>query len=589
MPRNDKDKNRKTGSNGCSCYKYDLFRDAVSVVLSKELKDDFDGSLIEVPPDHTFGDYAYPCFSLAKVFKKSPEQISEEIAVRLEKSLVGNKVIARAQNRGPYLNFFVEPSYLSKTIISAAIKKSRPELQKPGKKPEQKQIIEFSSPNTNKPLHLGHLRNICLGESVSRLSESIGNNVIRTCLVNDRGTHICKSMLMYKKEGKGMEPDKKPDHFVGDFYVKYNELEKKDKGIEPEAQEMLRLWEAGDRETLTLWKKMKRWAVEGFNETYDELGIRFDKFYYESEIYKKGKDIVKTGLRKGVFKEEKGAIVADLSKEKLPNKVLVRSDGTSIYMTQDIYLAKLKFKDYGADSSVYVVGSEQNLHFQQLFAILKLLGFSYAERCYHLSYGMVYLPSGKMKSREGVVVDADDIISQMKDIALKEIRKRYRIRKAEAERRAAKIGLSALKFYLLMTDPGKDMTFNPEESISFEGETGPYVQYTYARASSILRKYNKKIDKNIDYTTYGDDELVLIKKMGAYHNTLVDAACSYKPSIVCRYLLDLCQIFNEYYHKTPVLKAEEAQMKARLLIVMGVRNILASGLKKLGIDVLPVM
>ena len=370
-----------------------------------------------------------------------------------------------------------------------------------------------------------------------------------------------------------------------------NKQEKENPEIEEEAKEMLRKWEAGDKETVALWKKMSRWANDGFSETYKTLGIKFDRLYYESEIYKFGKDIIMDGLKKGKFIEEDGAIVADLEEYKLPKKVLIRSDGTSIYMTQDIYLAKRKFDEYKIDSSVYVVGSEQNLHFLQLFKILEILGFEFAKKCHHLSYGMVYLPSGKMKSREGTVVDADDIVAELKELAMKEINARYKdIGKAEAEERAGKIGLGALKFFLLRMDPAKDMTFNPEESISFEGETGPYVQYTYARCSSILRKYNMEIPEDIDFSLYSEAEISIIKHLASYPNIVSEASCAFKPSLICRFLLDLCQMFNEYYHNTPVLKAEsEKIVKARVLLVASVREILNSGLALLGIEVLEEM
>jgi arginyl-tRNA synthetase len=567
----------------------DIFKDAVIELLAQAIPD-LDKSLIEIPPDTKLGDYAFPCFTLSKQFRKSPNAIAEELA----KKIVPNDYICKIQNNGPYINFFLNPERIAESTLSALIRQEQ-DFGKGSSK--EKVMVEFSSPNTNKPLHLGHLRNICLGESVSRLIEFSGSKVIRACLVNDRGIHICKSMLMYDKHGKNKNPvdaGKKSDHYVGDFYVMFNNEANDNPNVEEEAKEMLRKWESGDKYVVELWKKMNKWANDGFSETYKVIGVKFDKFYLESDIYKHGKEIILDGLKRGIFIEEEKAIVADLEKFKLPKKVLIRSDGTSIYMTQDIYLAIKKFEDFGLDRSLYVVANEQNLHFQQLFKILEILEFEYAKKCYHLSYGMVNLPSGKMKSREGTVVDADNIIAELKELSMKEINARYKdITKKEADERAIKIGLAALKFFLLKMDPAKDMTFNPEESISFEGETGPYVQYTYARASSILRKYEKDISKlssEVDFSLYNEYELRLIKHLASYSKTAAEASASFKPSIVCRYLLDLSQMFNEYYHSTPVLKAENEELiKARILVIASVREVIRSGFYLLGIDVLEEM
>jgi len=554
------------------------FKLDIHKILKKHVKVDID--LIEVPPDPGFGDYALPCFSLTKELKKSPDQIAEDLC----KKLSDEKLFKEISTKGPYLNFFIKDEIISKNTLLQIYKD-----KKYASSADKKTImVEYSSPNTNKPLHLGHLRNITLGKSLSNILKFRGNKIVQSCLVNDRGIHITKSMLAYQKWGKG-EPDKKSDHFVGDFYVLFNQKSKENPELEKDSHDMLKKWESRDKETLVLWKKMNRWALDGFNETYKKLGIKFDKLYYESDMYDKGKNIVMRGLKDGVFEKDDGAVVARLEKFKMPDKVLVRADGTTIYMTQDIFLGIKKFEDYRLDKSIYVVGSEQNLHFQQLFKILDILGNKKVKDCYHLGYGMVYLPEGRMKSREGNVVDADNIIDDMMSLAGKEIKKRHKkLSAVDIKKRAELIGLGALKFFLLKTDPLKDMTFNPEESISFEGETGPYVQYAYARIASILRKHKKSISDKVDFSKVGDDEIPLVKMLYKYPE-IVRQASQYKPSTICRYLLDLSQEFNEYYHRVPILKADEDLMKSRLLLVYCIKEVIKSGLKLLDIDVLEEM
>ncbi len=545
------------------------------IVILKEIGIKTTESMIEIPPDPGLGDFAFPCFSLAKEFKKSPAEIAKEL---LDKITVRTP-FSKVENNGPYLNFFVDSHYIAEYSLKSQQKKEDDK--------RETIMVEFSSPNTNKPLHLGHLRNMILGNSLSTIIKEKGHNVIKACLVNDRGVHICKSMLMYEKFGEQGMPDKKPDHYVGDFYVLFNKKVQENPELEQEAQEMLQRWENGDKEIHDIWRLMNNWANEGFQETYDRLGIEFDKFYFESDIYKKGKDLVKKGLENGVFYDDEGAISVELGK--LGKKVLLRKDGTSVYMTQDIFLAKKKFDDFSLDKSIYIVGSEQNLHFQQLFKILGIMGFSFAERCYHLSYGMVSLPEGKMKSREGTVVDADDLITEMKELAKEEIKKRHELSEAELRRRAQIIGLGALRFYLLKTDPTKDMVYDPKTSISFEGETGPYVQYVYARISSILRKSQQEISEDIDFNLFNENEINIIKKISYFWDVAADAKSNMKPNLICRYLIDLCQMFNEYYHNTPVLKADEEQKKARLLLINKIKKTIADGLFMLNIDVLEEM
>jgi len=546
------------------------FEDEIKSLLSEHLT--IEEVAIEVPPDSRLGDYAVPCFALSKKLNNGPQQIAEELAGTVKPS----EQFAKIEAKGPYLNFFVNKPRFAEVMLST---KTSVDMGK------EKVMVEYSSPNANKPLHLGHIRNIVTGKAISNILTFCGNDVVQSCLVNDRGVHITKTMLAYQRWG-GQEPDKKTDHFIGDYYVLFNDKVKNAPELDQEAQDILRKWEAGDKDTRALWKKITKWANVGFNETYERLGISFDKYYYESEMYDKGREIVLRGKEDGIFQEKDGAIYVPLESYGMPDKVLIRSDGTTIYMTQDIFLGMKKFEDYSLNKSVYVVGSEQNLHFKQLFKILELLKVKNAQNCYHLSYGMVYLPEGKMKSREGNVVDADDMIEDMEKLALSEINQRHsELDDDEKKRRAHIIGMGALKFFMLRTDPIKDMTFNPEESISFEGETGPYVQYAYARISSILRK--EKPEGDINYNDFSKKEHELVRQVADFPNVVKEAYAKYKPSLICRYLLDLAQDFNEFYHKVPVLKSE--QKVAKLHLLGKIRETLKLGLGLLDIEVLEEM
>ncbi|MBR9675400.1 arginine--tRNA ligase [Candidatus Woesearchaeota archaeon] len=551
----------------------------VSHVLRVLKKAGVKNPILEVPPDDRFGDYAFGCFILSKELRKAPNQI----AVDLEKKVRSDDVIEGVKVVGPYLNFFIKKEVFLESLKTSGVTKNT--------KPE-KVVVEYSSPNTNKPLHLGHVRNIVLGESTSRLLEEVGNKVIRSCLVNDRGIHISKSMLAYQKWGDERNPDKKTDHFVGDWYVRYNKEAEKNPDLEEEAFELLRKWEAGDKKVVTLWKKMNSWVYKGFDETYKKLGIIFDKTYYESDHFSSGKEIVKNALSKKIFVlDDKKNITVPLSKYGFDNdKVVLRADGTGVYLTQDIYLAKKKLDDYKYDKSIYVVGSEQKLHFEQLFKTLDLLGLVKTKDLFHLSYGLVYLPDGKMKSREGVVVDADDIISEMTSLAVEEINKRHKLSKAEVDRRADIIGLAALKFFILKHDPLKDMTYDPKESISFEGETGPYIQYSYARIKSILRK--AKISKDVvpkSFSSVSYKEYVLAKKLLEFSEVVSYAASNLKPSSVARYLIDLAQIFNTFYINHRILGEEKSVYDKRIFLIQKTAGVLKEGLSLLGVSVLEEM
>lgn len=538
---------------------------------------------LAVPKDRSMGDYAFACYALAKEMKKDPKQICEELAKKIKLG----KYVKKVEVKGAYLNFFVNKEELAKQTL-VEIEKGKDGFGKPEKKAGKEIMVEFSQPNTNKPMHLGHLRNIFIGEAVSNLIEFEGDKPIKANIYNDRGIHICKSMYAYKKWGNKKEPNKKTDHFVGDYYVLFAKKEKESEKFEKEAKDMLKKWEDGDKETIALWKKMNKWAFDGFNETYKTLGVKFDVEYYESNIWNYGKNIVMEGLKKKILKkDDEGAVYADLELYRLPKKILLRSDGTTIYMTMDLHLAKQKFEDYPKLSkSIYVVGNEQDLHFRQLFKIAELMKFPFAKKLFHLSYGMVNLPEGRMKSREGNVVDADDIIGEMRRLAKKEIEKRHKdISKDEVKKRADVIGLGALKFFMLKVDAARDMVYNPEESISFEGETGPYVQYAHARCCSMLKKSPEKTIKTVDFKLLKHGkELNVVSILGNFKEVASKAAESLKPSLVAHYLISLSQAFNEFYAACPVIQDDHDLLRARLLVVDCTRQVIKNGLALLGIE-----
>ena len=530
---------------------------------------------LEVPPDPLMGDYAFPCFILCRKLKKSPAEIAKELVDRFKTG----KFIEKVTANGPYLNFFINKEYFIQEALNNSFE------IKPYKKIKKRIMVEYCAPNTNKPLHLGHLRNMFIGNSVSLLLKFTGCDIIQANLVNDRGIHICQSMLAYKKYGNNKKPNKKTDHFVGDFYVMFQN--KKNEELEKESYELLKKYEKGDKETLSLWKKMNDWALKGFEETYTKLNIKFDKVYYESEYYKKAKELILKYYKKGIFrKDNDGNIIAPTE----PYRVVLRDDGTSVYITQDIYLAHQKFRDYKLDKSIYVVASEQNLHFKQLFEILKLMKYKWHDKLYHLSYGLVNLPEGRMKSREGKVVDADDIIEEMTSLAEKEIKKRHKLSEKELKERSKAIGIAALKFYMLKNDPAKEIVYNPEESISFEGETGPYLQYTYARICSILRKYGKKVKKANTTSLKNREDFEIAKLLAEFNNVVEESTQNYKPSLLCRYLLDLSQKFNNYYRYYPIMREKEEELReARLMLAYCVKEILKTGLSLLGKEAIEEM
>nr|MBP3281318.1 arginine--tRNA ligase [Treponema sp.] len=569
----------------------------------------FEKAAVVNPPKPEMGDLGVPMFVFAKSFGSNPAAIASEIV----KVISSDSELSKAASSigeviavGPYVNVKLDKSASAASILS----KIESEGDKFGTlgsdgKPfldGRKVMIEFSSPNTNKPLHLGHLRNDALGESVSRILKKAGAEVFKVDLINNRGIHICKSMLAYKlfHEKNGDTPESlgmKGDHFVGQCYVEFDKYLKGEKGkpetAHPEAQEMaeemLRKWEAGDEETRKLWEMMNKWTFDGVKVTYDRTGVSFDKFYFESETYLKGKDEILKGLEKGVFfKAEDGSVRVDVTEAvgkgkdgEDHEKVLLRKDGTSVYITQDIGTAISRHKDWAFNQLVYVVASEQIFHFKVLFYILKKLGFDWAEKLYHLSYGLVNLPNGRMKSREGTVVDADDLIDSLRDDALKAIKDKGREEDVgDANEVAEKVALAALHYYLLQVSPVKDMIFNPEESLSFNGNTGPYLQYMGARIASILRKAEEAGVKAMSPSEAAkllgaEEEWELLKKLGEYPETIRRSAENFDASVIAVYIYDVAKLFSKFYQECPILGSTDENLKrARLILASATLRVL---------------
>ena len=566
------------------------------------------GSLqVQVTRKEFEGDYTLVVFPLLKVSHSSPENTGNAIGGWLRENV---SEIAGYNCVKGFLNISFSPLYWNELFTDILSANNFGQLPSTG----QNIMVEFSSPNTNKPLHLGHIRNNLLGDSVSRLLKACGNNVMKVTLVNDRGVHICKSMLAWLKTGNGITPEnsgKKGDHLVGDCYVAFNDIYKKEVdglvagGMSKdqaekeapslkEAHEMLVKWEEGDKDVRELWKTMNGWVMDGFDKTYRELGISFDKTYFESETYLLGKELVQKGLDMGVFvKDPDGSVWCDLTADGLDRKLLLRSDGTSVYMTQDLGTAERRFSEYKLDSHVYVVGNEQNYHFQVLKLILGKLGFKWADDIFHLSYGMVELPEGKMKSREGTVVDADDLLEQMYDEARKTSEESGKLADMSDDEKAQlykMIGLGALKYFIIKVDPKKTMLFNPKESIDFNGNTGPFIQYTHARIKSILRKAD---DQGISHKAAdvlssiepSAKETRLIKLLSTYPAKVAEAGAAYSPAVIANYAYDLAKEFNQYYHDTRILQEEDQDVRRfRLVLIQTVAEVLVKAMDILGIQ-----
>ena len=547
----------------------------------------------EVPPDATMGHLAFACFPLARVAKKAPPLIAKQLAESWGDSPLFKNVTAA----GPYLNFFFDPAFLATELIPACISSNLYGDNQNGS--GKTLLLEYSSPNTNKPLHLGHCRNNLLGSVLSGILKCNGYKVIKANLVNDRGIHICKSMLAYQKWGSGETPESagiKGDKLVGRYYVLYDKKEKEDESILQEVQEMLRMWEAGDPETIELWRQLNGWVLDGFRVTYDRMDVSFDKFYFESETYKGGRELVLAALKNGVCaEEENGAVSIDLEADKLGKKILLRGDGTSMYMTQDINTTVTKFSDYDLDGCLFVVGNEQDNHFRVLFKVLDRFGYDWANQCEHISYGMITLPEGKMKSREGTVVDLDDLMDEMKALALAEILERAGDPQGavteELEQTAEAIGQAAIRFFIMRTNAVKEISFNPKESLSFDGATGPYLQYTHARICSLLRKSDMDIGQiSFDNYDWNADEISLLVQLGRFPDNMNQGAIDRNPAVLCNYIYDLCRGYNKFYYEHPILKAEsDTVVQARIALTRAVKGVLFKTLEILGIVALEKM
>ncbi|HRT34293.1 MAG TPA: arginine--tRNA ligase [Bacteroidales bacterium] len=548
------------------------------------------------------GDLTAVIFPLVKYSKKTPEITGEEVGSYIKEH---SSEIASFNVVKGFLNIKLSGRYWYNIFKEIYGNEDFGQAKPTGKNI----MVEFSSPNTNKPLHLGHIRNNLLGWSLSKLLEANGHNVIKVNLVNDRGIHICKSMIAWLREAKGETPETtgiKGDHLVGKYYVAFNDEYKKEvdelvaKGIPKEdaeknapimreAQSMLVKWEKGDKEVRDLWSTMNSWVYKGFDLTYKRLGIKFDRVYYESQTYLLGKALVKIGLEKGVFFEkEDGSVWCDLTSDGLDEKLLLRSDGTSVYITQDLGTAHQRFSEYNLDEHIYVVGNEQNYHFQVLKLILKKLGFSWADSIYHLSYGMVELPEGKMKSREGTVVDADDLIENMVNTAKEtslELGKLENMSKEEQENLFEILGLGALKYFIIKVDPKKTMLFDPKESIDFNGNTGPFIQYTHARIKSILRKaIEYKFVPGLNDVDFNEKEIEIIKLLTLFPDRIKQGGEELSPALIANYCYDLAKEFNQYYHEVSVLKEDDAKLRdQRLALISKIANVLSKGMKILGI------
>ena len=552
------------------------------------------------------GDITLVVFPFVKAARKAPAMVAQEVGEALQGGLIEKFNAVQG-----FLNLSIAQSYWIEQLQTIAATEAYGQLTRgEGEKPLM--MVEYSSPNTNKPLHLGHVRNNLLGYSIAKIQEANGWNVVKTNIVNDRGIHICKSMLAWLKFGNGETPEtsgKKGDHLIGDYYVRFDveykaqikelmaqgmdeETAKKEAPLIKEAQAMLVKWEQNDPEVRALWQKMNEWVYAGFDETYKQMGVGFDKIYYESDTYLVGKGEVERGLAKGDFyRREDGSVWADLAQNGLDEKLLLRADGTSVYMTQDIGTAKLRFEDYPIDKMVYVVGNEQEYHFKVLSILLDRLGFPFGKELVHFSYGMVELPNGKMKSREGTVVDADDLMAQMiadaKEISKDKVNTLPDITEEEANEIARVVGLGALKYFILKVDPRKNMLFNPEESIDFNGNTGPFIQYTYARIQSVLRKAGDQLTLSPNgLTALSPKELALIQRLVDYPAAVRQAGDEFSPAVIANYTYALACDFNSFYPDHSIINEADADKRAlRLVLAQTVAKVIKSAMALLGIEV----
>jgi len=593
----------------------------IKQTIAKNIKKKFnlDWPIAEInlnfPPDEKFGDYAFECFSLAKNLKQAPDKIAQQLATDFEL----DDQLEAVNNAGPYLNLKLNKNFWQASLAEIATAKNFGHSLL-GK--NQKILIEFSGPNTNKPQHVGHARNNCIGQSLVNIYRACGYKVIPTNIINDRGIHIVKSMLAWQEFGNGETPQSsgtKGDHLVGKYYVKFGQVlaEEKakycqEKNIDftkldnltkrkaedeflkqshwmQKARTMLQAWENGDKEIRKLWSKMNSWVYDGYDKTYHDLGVKFEHLDFESENYLLGRDIIKLGLEKKIFyKKEDGSVWVDLSKEGLDEKLLLRNDGTSVYITQDIGTAVKRYKKFKFDKAIYVVANEQEYHFKVLFLTLEKLGYEWAKNLHHLSYGMIDLPDGKIKSREGKTADADDLIAQMIAKAteiMAQAEKKIETTKEAKEKIAHEVGIGALKFFMISTNPQKNITFVPDESISFDGYTGTFIQYTHARISTLLKKAGNIISfTKLITPEYNEEEKKLIKLLLNFPEVIKNSALDYNPAHLSQYLFNLAKTYNNFYQLHPILNTEENSKQLRLHLSQETKKILAEGLKLLGLE-----
>lgn len=562
-----------------------LIREQIKQVIEQEYGVTPSEIIIGFPPDNVDADFTAPCFSLAKLLKKSPHQVAALLADRYPRDLVVDVTAL-----GPYVNFQLNRA----TLFAVPIEQAKTETSRFGQVQNPsgtKVLIEYSSPNTNKPLHLGHIRNNALGLALTNLLNAAGHEILTATIFNDRGIHICKAMLAYQLFGNGATPAStgiKGDHFVGDYYVAFDKAAKEDPSLLDRAQELLRQWEAGEQEVLTLWRTMRDWVLEGMRETYTRMGCQFELEQFESSTYLLGRNLVQEGLSRGLFYQKPdGSVWVDLTSQGLDEKLLLRRDGTSVYVTQDLGTAIERFTQHKLARAIYVVASEQLYHFQVLFAILKLLGYPWANDCHHFSYGMVYLPEGKMKSREGTVVDADDLLDSMKAMARQVMADSgFSFEAQEWDSISEMIAQGAIKYYILKVNPKKDIHFDPKESLAFEGATGAYLQYTHARIASVFRKALRQTIPEVQPELLSrPEEIALARLIWQYPDIIIKSAEAMNPTKLAQYLLTLAKAFNQFYAQLPIINADSVGLQdSRLALCFAVKTTIANGLQLLGID-----
>ena len=541
----------------------------------------------ETPPEEKFGDISLTCFPFARIFRKSPHYIAESIA----SSFQAQKIFSKVEAVSGYVNFFIQSTYLAEILFPQILQQEEYGFHSVGK--GKRILIEFSGPNTNKPLHLGHGRNNMIGYALANIFECCGYKVFRVNIVNDRGIHICQSLVSYLLYGEGKTPksvNKKGDHFIGDFYVLFHK--KKNPQIEKKAYTMLTEWENDNKKIKELWQKTRNWVLEGFQETYKRMDIHFDKYYFESEVYRAGKEKILKALYDGIFQQkEDGSIYIDLSAENLGEKILLRKDGSSIYITQDIEATIQKFTDFSIDKAIWVVGNEQDHHFQVLFKIIEKLGYQWAKNCEHISYAMMTLPEGKMKSREGKVVELDELMDELKNGAFEELKHRQEkdsVPRQEKEllQTAEYIGQAALKFFILKTHIQKKIAFEPQKSLNFEGKTGPYLQYTYARIFSLLAKEDLQVTYShiFEQIHWEREERNILIHLVRLPQVTLDAYQNRNPASIANYTYELCRFFNKFYYSYPILKnTDQVIRQFRILLTIAVQKVLQKCFSIMGI------